>query len=170
MMFVTVGIVSIPLVTVSVAASPESSPAPNLGVRPSPAATEVDKTRSRLDELFIWKASEELKLTPEVEQKFTDIIRELGARKRQAAQQMEKVVAELDAAKTKPQAEKALARLRDAINEYHAIQIAEVDRLKPLLGPEKLARYFVVKDALSAKLKAMLSAPSANPAPAPSAK
>jgi hypothetical protein len=135
-----------------------------IGLRPSPVAAvagpENEKARTRLEELFIWKTSEELKLPPEQEQKFSEIVHALGARKRKASERMEKAVAALDAAKGKPAADKALAQVRETLTEYNSIQLAEFDQLKSLIGSEKLARYYVVKGALSDKLKAMLSAPS----------
>lgn len=125
------------------------------------AVTKSDsKERSRLEELFIWKASEELKLPPAEETKFTEIIKTLNASRRAAGDEMDAAVKDLDAAKTKAEAEKALARHRAALKQVHAVQTAELDKLKPLLGSEKLARYLVVKNTLLERLKTMLSSPS----------
>lgn len=131
------------------------------------AVTKTDsKERSRLEELFIWKASEDLKLPPQDESKFTDIIKSLNVARRAAGEEMDAAYKDLEAAKTKAEAEKALARHRAALKQVHAVQTTELDKLKPLLGPEKFARYLVVKNTLLEKLKTMLSStPSATPKP-----
>ena len=151
---------------------------PSLGVTaPVPAA--ASKERSRLDALFIWKTSEELKLDAPTEQKFTEVIESLNARRRAANLKMDESLAQLSHAKTKAEAEKALNAHRAALREVQATQSSEIDRLRPLLGPEKLAQYITVKNFILEKLKTMLAAPiekapqamppSATPlAPAPS--
>lgn len=123
------------------------------------AADGANQERSRLDDLFIWKASEELKLPPEQEQKFTEIINDLNSRKRKATEKMEDAIRRLGAVRSRAEADKALAVHREALKEYQAVQTAELDRLKPLLGSEKLARYLVVKSELTEKLKQLLSSP-----------
>lgn len=125
------------------------------------------KERARLEELFIWKTSEELKLTPADEQKFTSAIHDLNKRRRDANAKLDAALATLAAAKTKAEAEKALVAHRAALRETQAVQTAELDRLRPLLGSEKLAKYIVAKSSILEKLKTMLAAPATLPAPAP---
>ncbi|MES2962255.1 MAG: hypothetical protein V4760_00085 [Bdellovibrionota bacterium] len=127
----------------------------------------TSKERSRLEELFIWKASEELKLPPADDTKFTEIIQSLNVSRRAAGDEMDAAVKGLGEAKTKIEAEKALVRHRAALKQVQSVQTAELDKLKPLLGPEKLARYLVVKNALLEKLKTMLSAPAPAGSPKP---
>lgn len=133
----------------------------------TPAAE--SKERARLEELFIWKTSEELKLQPADEQKFTDIIHALNKRRRDANARMDAAMDVLAAAKTKAESEKALSAHRAALRETQAVQTAELDRLRPLLGPEKLAKYIVTKNSILEKLKTMLASPAALPAPASAA-
>lgn len=128
-----------------------------------------EKDRARLEQLFIWKASEELKLPAEQEQKFTETLHDLSARKKKASEKLDVATRGLAAAKTKADADRAISLYRDSLKEYQAVQTAELDRLKPLLGSEKLARYLVVKSELNEKLKALISGAkiptSASPAP-----
>jgi Spy/CpxP family protein refolding chaperone len=128
----------------------------------TPAAD--SKERARLEELFIWKTSEELKLGPAEEQKFTDVVHDLNKRRREANARMDDALAALASAKTKAESEKALSAHRAALRETQNVQNAELDRLRPLLGSEKLARYIVTKSSILEKLKTMLAAPSAMPA------
>jgi hypothetical protein len=127
----------------------------------SPAAD--SKERARLEELFIWKTSEELKLQPSDELKFTDVVHDLNKRRREANARMEDALGALASAKTRAESEKALAAHRAALRETQAVQTAELDRLRPLLGSEKLAKYIVAKSEILEKLKTMLAAPNAMP-------
>jgi hypothetical protein len=125
------------------------------------------KERSRLEDLFIWKTSEELKLPANQEQEFSDILHKLGERRRTASEKMDVAMKVMAAAKSKAESEKALTQYRLALKEFHAIQFSEIDELKKLLGVEKLSRYLVVKSELTDRLKTMLSQPQ--PASMPSA-
>lgn len=130
---------------------------------PAVPAGASSKERSRLEELFIWKTSEELKLPPSSEQKYAETIHSLNSRRREANSKMDEALASLAQVKTKAETEKALAAHRAALREVQAVQTAEIDRLRPLLGPEKLAQYIVVKSSILEKLKTMLAAPGAGP-------
>ena len=132
-------------------------------------ADSTSKERSRLEELFIWKTSEELKLDPKVEIKFTETIHSLNTRRRAANTKMDAALASLAQAKTKDQAEKALNAHRAALREVQAVQTTEIEKLRPLLGPEKLAQYIVVKSSILEKLKTMLAAPGPQAPQAPPA-
>jgi len=125
------------------------------------------KERARLEELFIWKTSEELKLAPATEQKYNETIKALNVRRREANAKMDAALSALAKAKSKAEAEKALAEHKAALRDVQSTQTAEIDKLRPLLGPEKLAQYIVVKSSILEKLKSMLAAPAPAPATAP---
>lgn len=134
------------------------------GLGPMASAKEPgaqQKDRSRLEELFVWQTSEELKLNPEQEQKYSNIIRDFGTKKRTAAEELEAVVRSLSQQKTPVEREKALKRHRELLKKYHAVQVQELDQLKSLLGSEKFAKYLVLRGEISDKLKTLLAAPPA---------
>lgn len=139
-----------------------STPAPMTPTSPVAAAK---GERNKIEELFIWKASEELKLPPKEEQAFTDIIRELNSRRRVASEQMEAANRDLETAKTAAEADRALKTHRAVLKDIQAIQMNELDRLGKLLGPERLARYIVVKNSLTERLKNLISAPQLGASP-----
>jgi hypothetical protein len=139
--------------------------------------TNPEQGRSRLLELFIWKTSEELKLPTDVENKFGDIVRHLNEKRKINGERMEKAIQRLDAL-TQPPAEAAatpapsatkadpkaldaaLTEYRKALQEYQKLQTDELSQLKAILPPDKLARYLVVKNELTEKLKTFLSKPN----------
>ena len=141
----------------------------------SARAVNAEQGRSRLLELFIWKTSEELKLPTDVETKYGEIIRQLNERRRTNGERMEKAIARLDElTKASPQTEntpalakvdskavaKALDEYKKAIAELQKLQNDEISQLKAILPPEKLARYLVVKNEMTEKLKTFLSKPN----------
>jgi hypothetical protein len=133
-------------------------------------ASADSKERSRLEDLFIWKVSEELKLQPAEEVKFTETIRALNIDKKKAAEQLDDASRGLSQASSKASAEKALVRYRKTLGAYQSVQLKELDRLKTLLGSERLARYIVVKNEITEKLKVLLSSgPTPQPSPESSA-
>lgn len=136
-------------------ATPISTPAVS-----APAGA-TSKEGSRLEELFIWKASEELRLQPEQESKFADTIRDLNARRRKATDALETTIAALANVKSKAESEKLIAIYRNQLRDVHAVQLAEFDQVKKVIGPEKLAKYLVVKNNLTDKLKSLISSPQA---------
>ena len=141
----------------------------------SAQAVGADQGRSRLLELFIWKTSEELKLSTDVEAKYGELIRSFNERRRANGDRMEKAIARMDEltkpaaqtdatpAQTKPDKkaiEAALAEYRKAVGELQKLQNDEINQLKAILPPEKLARYLVVKNEMTEKLKTFLSKPN----------
>jgi hypothetical protein len=62
----------------------------------------------------------------------------------------------------------ALSEYKKALQEFQKLQTDELTQLKAILTPEKLAKYLVVKNELTEKLKTFLSKPNepaASPAP-----
>jgi hypothetical protein len=118
------------------------------------------RERSRIEELFIWKASEELKLGAAEEAKFSAAVRSFNAKRRTANAKMDEALAQLAKAKTKAEADSALNAHRAALRGVQSVQTAELDQLRPLLGSQKLAQYLVVKNSILEKLKSVLSAPA----------
>lgn len=139
----------------------EATPTPAaVAPQATPAIDKAAKERARIEELFIWKASEELKLSASDETKFTEIIRNFNTRRRAANVKMDEALSTLGKVKTKAEAEKALTQHRSALREMQSLQTGEIDQLKPLLGAQKLAQYLVVKNSILEKLKVLLSAPT----------
>jgi hypothetical protein len=145
--------------TAAVAAAAPTTTVPSAVA--SPGAT--PSPHNRLEELFIWKTSEDLKLPPGDEQKFTDIIHQINLQRRVANQRLEEALKVLANVKSKAETEKALIQYRVLVKDVQNIQVAEIDRLQKLLGPERMSRYLVLKSETTEKLKNLLS--SSAPAP-----
>lgn len=135
-------------------ASPASSPAASLA-KDQPTDQLVDRERRRLEELFIWKMSEELKLSVETETPFAEAIRDLNRAKFDVNQALAESLRSIEAAKTAKERDAALKNHEKAWKKYGELPIKEISRMRPILGTEKLGRYLVSKAQMAEKLKAL---------------
>lgn len=129
---------------------------------PTPSA---DPGRGRLLELFIWKTSEELKLPTETETKFGEKVRNFNEKRKANGERLDRAIRKLDeaskasAGKPSKALETALTEYRNTLKELHQIQNDELSQMRSILGPVKLAKYLVVKNEITEKLKSFLSRP-----------
>ncbi len=124
-------------------------------------ATAAEK-RNKLEELLIWKMSDEMKLTPVEEKKFSGIVRDINKRKSQFSQDLQKSVEKMNAAKTDKEREDMLIQYRKGLQQYGRMAEEEFDRLKPLLGPGRMVQYILIKQDLTNRIKTMLLNPEAS--------
>lgn len=115
--------------------------------------------RNQLEELLIWKLSDELKLSPAEEKKFTDIVRQLNAKKAELNQSLQTSVEKLGKAKSLKEKDEELTRYRKVVQSFGRLGEEEFDKLKPVLGSERLAQYLVIKQDLANRIKTMLVNP-----------
>lgn len=131
---------------------------PNIfGVNNLPTA---EKAKSRLEELFLWKISDNLSLSTNEEEQFRQNFKRLNEKKSKASQDLDRLMGELE----KPQDKKALSqRLEEyskSLSSYNNVQIEEAKIMRKTLGDKRFAQYLVLKRDLNQKLKNMLSSPS----------
>jgi phage host-nuclease inhibitor protein Gam len=112
--------------------------------------------RQKLQELFIWKVSEELKLAPKEEKQFGDLIRELNQRKVELQKDLDQQIEFFKTAKAS-ELKKNLKAYSSSLRRFNEINSDEIEKMKNIIGLEKTAKYLVLKAELSAKLKNMLS-------------
>lgn len=115
----------------------------------------VERERRRLEEVFIWKMSEELRLSVEIETTFAEAIRALNREKHSANSEVSQSLAALGKSKSPKDRDQALKRYERAWRSYGELPIREVSRMRPILGPEKLGQYLVAKSQMAERLKAL---------------
>ena len=131
----------------------------------------VAREKRRLEELFIWKMSEELKLPVETETSFAEAIRSLNREKAKANLDVAEALIAIDKAqngdraKSKVATAKAVSRYEKAWRAYGALPIREVARMRTILGNERLGRYLVAKSQMAEKLKALSAHEAVDAAP-----
>jgi hypothetical protein len=115
----------------------------------------VERERRRLEELFIWKMSEELKLSVEIETPFAEAIRALNREKSSLNQELSRALSAIEKAKSPKERETALKSYEKVWRQYGELPIKEINRMRPILGTEKLGQYLVGKSMMAEKLKAL---------------
>lgn len=116
-------------------------------------------TNHKFEDLFIWKVSDELKLSVPEEKAFSDLVRGLNQKKTDLNEQMQVTLKKLALAKDKKERDKALSEYKTEVKKIGKIAIDEVDQIKKVLGTEKAAQYFVLKNDLANQFKAKLVNP-----------
>ena len=133
----------------------------SLAVQPSASDILVDREKKRLEELFICKMTEELKLPVEKEASFSEAVRSLNREKSKANSELASALEDIglaqsvDKTKVRAATEKAVKRYEKAWRAYGDLPLREVQRLKKILGPELLGQYLLAKAQMAEKLKAL---------------
>lgn len=115
--------------------------------------------KNHLEELFIWKVSEELKLSTIEEKKFTDTIHDLNAKKQQLTQNLETATSTLIHAKNDVDRKAQFLLFKKILKDYNKLSLDELDRLNAILGIRKLSKYLEVKLDLTNKVKSLMLNP-----------
>lgn len=133
----------------------------------------AETKRNQLEELFIWKMSDELKLTSSEEKKFTDIVKTLNKKKADLNQTLQTSIEQMGKAPTLKKKEEELSRYRKDLQAFNRLSEEEVDQIKHLLGVERTIQYLQFKQDIANRIKATIANPDAplkiekKPLPAP---
>lgn len=114
--------------------------------------------KNSVEDIFIWKVSDELNLSASEEKKFADIHRELNKQKMQLNTQLQKLAFQ---SKDNPDLSKARAAevikdYKKTLNAYNNLSIQELDKMKSLLGDKKFLAYLAIKQDINLKLKSLV--------------
>lgn len=113
---------------------------------------EVNAKKTYLEDIFIWKMSDELKLSAKDEKAFTEIHKSLNKQKSELNRQIqEKIISFKEVT-----GENELKKLRQLLNEYNQLSLKEFDSVKKLLDSKKFVSYLKIKSELTNKMKSML--------------
>lgn len=115
--------------------------------------------QNQLEELFIWKVSDELKLSTTQEKKFADTLRDLSQKKQILTQVLEDTTMALIKAQNASDRKKHFVTYRKKLIEYNKLAVDELDQMNSIFGPEKMAHYLEVKLNLTNKVKALMLSP-----------
>jgi Skp family chaperone for outer membrane proteins len=123
---------------------------------PAHAAVE---SRNRIEELFIWKISDEMKLSVPDEKSLTDLIRNLNKKRADANDKLQNTLKALSEAKESKEKERLLKEHRKALKAYNDLSLEEADQIQKIFDVNRAAQYFVLKGELTNKLKTLLASP-----------
>ncbi|UOF02967.1 hypothetical protein [Bdellovibrio reynosensis] len=128
-------------------------------------SSQAAEKNQQLEELLIWKMSDELKLGSVEEKKFSELIKHLNKRKSEVGQSLNESIQSMSNAKTPKQKDEELAKYRKLLQSYGKISEEEFDRLKSLLGNDRMIQYLAIKQDLTNRIKTMLVRPEAGAKP-----
>ena len=121
------------------------------------ASSELETKKTYIEDIFIWRMSDELKLSASEEKKFTEIHKDLNKKK----SELNKEIQEITQSLSNPD-ESKVKQLRKVILSYNQISIQEFDSMKKLLGLKKFAEYLQIKSELTSRVKSLLSGEKTN--------
>lgn len=121
------------------------------------SASEVDAQKNHVEDIFIWKISDELKLSTIEEKQFADIQKKLNKQKSELNKKIQESIQNIPVVDSdKKMLTAALKEHRKLLTEYNQVAIDEFDQLKKLFGANKFAKYIQIKSELNAKVKSIL--------------
>lgn len=119
------------------------------------ATTSAEAKKSHLEDIFIWKMSDELKLSTQEEKKFTEIQKTLNKKKSEINKNIQESTRHLVTMNQKQLAQ-ALKKYRQLIVDYNQLSVSEFDSVRKLLGDQRFVRYLDIKSDLTNKVKSLL--------------
>lgn len=114
------------------------------------------KAKLQLEDLLIWKISDELKLNPDQEKKISEIIKTINKKKTENTVQIDALTQEIIKNKNDIDKNKAFQELKKRLQTHSAISAEELDKIKSLLGIKKLGQYLELKNDISEKVKSII--------------
>jgi hypothetical protein len=134
------------------------------------AFAETSEKKSQLEDLLIWKLSDDLKLNSVEEKKFTELYRSLSQQKANLNHEMQDSIERMSKATTSKSKESELQKYRKTLLAFNHISEEEFDKMKALLGVDKTVQYLQIKQDLTNRIKTMLANPNKDTKPLPSPK
>jgi hypothetical protein len=126
-------------------------------------ASAAEVSKSKIEELFIWKMSDELSLSPQEEKKFSDLVRGLNEKKGGLSLQLHDQLEQMQKAKTETEKGQILGRYKKTLQSYNHLAEEELDKMKSLLGVNRTVKYLEVKQDMTNRLKSLLINPEGAP-------
>jgi hypothetical protein len=130
-------------------------------MQPLAVFAQSNEKRNQLEELFIWKMSDELKLSSTEEKKFTEIVKNLNKKKADLNKALQEGVTKMGQATTSAKKNEEFNSYKKNLSAYNKVSEEELDKLKPLLGLDRTIQYLQFKQDISNRIKATLANPDA---------
>lgn len=112
--------------------------------------------KNKTEEIYIWKLSDELKLSTKEEQTFSEYIRDINKKRMTINQSIQENILQMSKVKSKNEQEKLLNQHKSLLKKFSELNLDEVEKISKLLGPEKGVQYFVLKNEMNSRFKELL--------------
>ena len=114
----------------------------------------------RFHKLFLWKVSEELKLSVEEEKKLSEFVLKNYQNREATKREIKEYLSKMEKAKKTKAQNQLLRGYKTALSQLKESQVKELEGVHNILGTQKALSYVLLQNKLNEKLKALLSDPS----------
>lgn len=128
---------------------------PQTSVR-AETTTETSAKKSQIDDLFLWKVSDQLKLSLKKEKDLADLLKKYSSLKIKINEQIEDTIEALGKKNDDKNYALRLKEYRRFLKNFNDLSLKELDDLQKLLGTKDLAQYLVIKQEFANKVKNIL--------------
>ncbi len=118
-----------------------------------PSFAETDHQVKKFEDLFIWKISDELRLTPKEETLVSEIIRNSNKKKASNNAELENLYKKLKESTNEDARKSTFAKIRAAHKTQTNVTLEELDKLNKGIGLKRLGQYLELKRDLAEKIK-----------------
>jgi hypothetical protein len=115
--------------------------------------------KNQVEDIFIWKISDELQLSAKQEKEFGDIHRSLNKKKSEITEEIKLTQSDIrknEKPLSKAEQLKLIQKNRQLLQQLNQLNVDEFDSMKKLLGPEKFLSYLFLKQEINTKFKSMV--------------
>lgn len=113
--------------------------------------------KNSIEDIFIWKVSDELQFTAKQEKQFSDIHKSLNAKKLKLNDAQTQLVKQLNQKSlSETELKKHLQNFRQNLLQLNEISLQEFEQTRKALGDKKMGEYLVFKQELAEKFKSLL--------------
>lgn len=128
----------------------------------TPAHGQKDSRKSYLEDIFIWKMTDELKLSVAEEKKFSSIQKDLNKRKVELNKDIQTSIESLtqNPKESDIQLNKMLNQHGTFLKKYSTLGLEEFIQMRQLLGTKRTVEYLRIKSELNNKMKSLLAGES----------
>ena len=103
--------------------------------------------------------SDELKLSSSEEKKFTETVKDLNKKKADLSKSLQDSIEKMGKADSTKKREDELATYKKTLQSYNRVSEEEFDKIKPILGADRMVQYIQIKQDLTNRIKSMLLNP-----------
>ena len=115
------------------------------------------QNKNKIEDLLIWKISEDLKLTVPEEKNLSEIIKTISLKKQQSSLKLDELIQQMPKLNSNAEKIKALNEYKAQLKSINALSVQEIEQVQKALGADKAAKYLVVKSEVANRIRSLLT-------------
>jgi hypothetical protein len=122
----------------------------------SSVAAKPTESLSQIDEIFVWKVSDELQLSLKKEKELSKLISSFSSSRSKIILESDQIIQKLAQEKSPKQREVLIAAYKKTVKQLNEISLQEIDGAQKVLGTENLGAYLSIKQKFAERVKDVL--------------